>query len=73
MLWSTRAEGLWAKSGRRWKVITAFSAGHFVDLDVVNGEDSTAVGAGDTTLQPVIIYTSADGNHLALKHREESC
>ncbi len=65
--WSTRAEGLWGKSGRRWKVITAFSAGHFVDLDVVDGEDSTAAGAGDTPLQPVIINTSGDRDHLALK------
>lgn len=60
MLWPAGTKGLWGRSGRRWKVITAFSAGHFVDLDVVDGEDSTSGGASYTTLQPVIINTPDD-------------
>lgn len=60
MQWPAGTEGLWGSSGRRWKVITAFSARHFVDLDVADGEDSTSGGSGDTTLQPVIINTPDD-------------
>lgn len=71
MLWLTRAEGLWRKSGRRRKVIAAFGARHFVDLNVADGEDSTTVGAGDTTLQPLIINTPGDRDHLALRQRRQ--
>lgn len=66
-------EGLWGS--RRWegrgrKIISGFSAGHFVDLDVVDGKDSTAGGAGDTTLQPVIIYMPDYGDHFPLSTRQ---